>query len=133
MDKKEKEGRIADLTSQIKARKEELEAIKRQASSKQDEIVGLYEQIAAVHAEANKDLIGKRVRISWESCISYGHYETKTMDGYLEGFRAVNGFLGETIVSPILYKAKSDGSKSRSEYAYYRLPKIDDIESIEEI
>ena len=133
MDKKEKEGKIAELTSQIKARNEELEEIKRQANAKRLEIVDLYDQITAVHAEANKDLIGKKVRISWESCISYGNYTTKTLEGYLEGFRTVNGFLGEMIVSPILYKVKKDGSKSMSEYAYYNLPKIDDIKSIEQI
>ena len=130
MDKKEKEGKIAELTSQIKARNEELEEIKRQANAKRLEIVDLYDQIAAVHAEANKDLIGK---ISWESCISYSNYTTKTLEGYLEGFRTVNGFLGEMIVSPILYKVNKDGSKSKSEHTYYHLPKIDDIKSIEQI
>ena len=133
MDKTEKEAKIANLTSQINSKKGELEMLKQQANAKRLEIVDLYDQIAAVHAEANKDLIGKKVRISWEVCISYGHYKTMTLDGYMEGFRAINGFLGDMTVTPIMCKINKDGSKSKNEYAYYHVPKIDDIKSIEEI
>lgn len=70
------------------------------------------------HPEFEK-FLGKKVQVT-----SKKHHKLSNV-GYFEGFELA--LTWDTAVTPILYKVKKDGSRSKKRYAFYEVPFVDDM------
>jgi hypothetical protein len=69
------------------------------------------------HPEFEK-FLGKKVLITSK------HHKFSNV-GYFEGFELAYNW--EALVTPILYKVKKDGSRSKIKYAFYEVPFVTDM------